>query len=105
MLSHVLGGSIFAFATMVASFLLGIAAGSAVASTRRPLAPQLARSPSSICQLATAFASVGIYLAIDALVPQHAGLAGNVGLAMAVLLPATLLHRRDFPARRENPRR
>ena len=32
MLSHILGGSIFAFATMVASFLLGIAAGSAVAS-------------------------------------------------------------------------
>ncbi len=96
MLSYILGGSIFAFATMVASFLLGIGAGSAVAS-------RLARSLRAslvafvICQLATGLASVGIYLAIDVLVPQHAGLAGNAGLAMAVLLPATLFIGATYP--------
>jgi spermidine synthase len=96
MLSHILGGSIFAFATMVASFLLGIAAGSAVAS-------RVARSlPTSltafvVCQIAAALASIGIYLGIDALVPQHAGLAGNAGIAMAVLLPATFFIGATFP--------
>ena len=96
MLSHILGGSIFAFATMVASFLLGIAAGSAVASR---VARSLGISIGAfvVCQAATALASIAIYLGIDALVPQHAGLAGNTGIAMAVLLPATFFIGATFP--------
>jgi len=96
MLSYILGGSIFAFATMVASFLLGIAAGSAIASR---LARTLGISLVAfiVCQAGTALASVGVYLGIDALVPQHAGLAGNTGIAMVVLLPATLFIGATFP--------
>ncbi len=96
MLSFVLGGSIYAFATMVASFLLGIAAGSAVASqvvhTRR--GAQLAFI---VVQLAIALCSIAIYLAIDAMVPETAGLRGNVALAIGVLLPATLFIGATFP--------
>ncbi len=96
MLSHILGGSIFAFATMVASFLLGIAVGSAVASrVARSLGISLAAFVA--CQIATALASIAIYLGLDALVPQHAGLAGNAGVAMAVLLPATFFIGATFP--------
>ena len=96
MLSHILGGSIFAFGTMVASFLLGIAAGSAVASRiARSLGISLAAFV--VCQIATALASIGIYLGIDVLVPEHAGLAGNAGFAMAVLLPATFFIGATFP--------
>lgn len=96
MLSFVLGSSIYAFATMVASFLLGIAAGSAVAS-------QLARSRRVaeiafvVTQLAIAGCSIAIYLAIDGLVPEHAGLRGNIVLAIVVLLPATLFIGATFP--------
>jgi predicted membrane-bound spermidine synthase len=96
MLSNILGGSIFAFATMVATFLLGIAAGSAVASRiARTLSISLATFIA--CQIVIALASMGIYLSLDALIPQHAGLAGNTGIAMAVLLPATLFIGATFP--------
>lgn len=96
MLSFVLGSSIYAFATMVASFLLGIAAGSALAS-------QLARSRRIAeiafvaVQLAIAGASIAIYLSIDNLVPEQAGLRGNIALAIAVLLPATIFIGATFP--------
>jgi spermidine synthase len=89
MLSYILGGSIFAFATMVASFLLGIAAGSLVAS-------QLARTRTVaatgfvIAQLAIAVCSALTYLNLEALLPERAGLVGNTLVAMVVLLPATL---------------
>jgi len=96
MLSFVLGGSIYAFATMVASFLLGIAAGSAVASqlVRTQRAAQIAFIG---VQLAVSACSVAIYLALEAMVPEQAGLRGNVVLAIAVLLPATLFIGATFP--------
>ena len=96
MLSYVLGGSIFAFATMVASFLLGIAAGSLVASqlgrTRR-----LAIVGFVISQIAIAASSAAIYLSVDALLPERAGLVGNTLLAIVVLLPATFFIGATFP--------
>jgi len=96
MLGFILGGSIFAFATMVASFLLGIAGGSLVASqfarTRR-----IALVGFVVCQLAIAFCSAGIYLGLAALLPDRAGLAGNAPIAIAVLLPATLFIGATFP--------
>lgn len=96
MLSHVLGGSVQAFATMVAAFLLGIALGSAMATrgARTRAAAQLSFIAS---QLAIAVASIGVYFAFDMLVPHDAGLRGNVGLAIAVMLPATLFVGATFP--------
>ena len=96
LLSHILGGSVIAFATMLASFLSGIAIGSAVAS-------QLARTRASarsgfvISQLGIAVTSVLIYLALDRFIPQQAGLFGNATIAVALLLPATLFIGATFP--------
>jgi spermidine synthase len=96
MLGYVLGGSIFAFATMVASFLLGIAAGSLIAAPLSRTRPQ-ALAGFVICQLAIALCSAGIYLSLSALLPARAGLAGNAPLAIAVLFPATLFIGATFP--------
>jgi spermidine synthase len=96
MLSFVLGGSLSAFATMVASVLLGIAFGSLLAS-------QIIRTRSQaiqgfvICQFGIAFCSAAIYLLLPALLPQQAGLAGNASMALLVLLPATLFIGATFP--------
>ncbi len=96
MLSFVLGGSIYAFATMVASFLLGIAAGSAIASALAR-SRRIAEVAFIVTQIAIAGCSIAIYLAIDTLVPEHAGLRGNVAMAIVVLLPATLFIGATFP--------
>ncbi|HEY7379157.1 MAG TPA: fused MFS/spermidine synthase, partial [Steroidobacteraceae bacterium] len=96
MLSYILGGSIFAFATMLTSFLLGIVAGSAIAS-------RIARSFKTssfafiVCQFAIAVASAAVYLAIPALVPARSGLTGNASLAIAILLPASVFIGATFP--------
>jgi len=96
MLSNILGGSIFAFATMVATFLLGIAAGSAVAS-RIARNHSISLTAFIVCQIAVALASIGIYLSLDTLIPQRAGLADNARFTMAVLLPATFFIGATFP--------
>ena len=96
MLSNILGGSIFAFATMVATFLLGIAAGGAVAS-RIARNHSISLTAFIVCQIAVALASIGIYLSLDTLIPQRAGLADNAGFTMAVLLPATFFIGATFP--------
>ena len=89
LLSHILGGSVTAFATMLASFLTGIAIGSAVAA-------RFANDPNKSIklfigvQLAIAIASMAIYQWIHLAIPVDKGLQGNVGVAMAILLPATL---------------
>ena len=96
MLSFVLGSSIYAFATMVASFLLGIAAGSIVAS-QVARSRRIAEIAFVLAQLAIAACSIAIYLAIDSLVPAKAGLRGNIVLAIVVLLPATVFIGATFP--------
>ncbi|HTF35303.1 MAG TPA: fused MFS/spermidine synthase [Myxococcota bacterium] len=104
LLGHVLGGSVYAFATMLASFLIGIAVGSAVAS-------RLARSPGraargfAVAQLGTAALSLLAFHAVDRLpeLAQRLGagwqgsLGANAALAGSVLLPATLCIGATFP--------
>lgn len=97
LLGQILGGSLFAFATMLAAFLTGIALGSA-------LAVRLIRKGHSalrlflFAQTASAVATVTMFAAID-FVPTvsqwiGSGLTGgffaNVGLCLAVLLPSTI---------------
>lgn len=96
LLSHILGGSVAAFATMLASFLSGIAIGSAVASR---WATSSARSIQAfvIVQLFIAFTSIAIYQWLHLLIPSEEGLRGNVGIAIAILLPATLFIGATFP--------
>lgn len=89
MLSHLLGSSIYAFGVMVASFLLGIAAGGGagalLARDRRSAAIGLA-----VAQLACAAAAAGAWFGLQELLPEKAGLAGNAFFGLLLLLPMTL---------------
>ena len=104
LIGQIVGGTIQGFATMLGSFLLGIALGSAVAA-------RLARDPAraargfAAAQLGTACLSLLAFLAVGR-VPElaraigagHAGaLAGNALIAAMVLLPASLCIGAVFP--------
>jgi spermidine synthase len=96
LLSHILGGSVIAFATMLASFLSGIAIGSAVAS-RIARTRAIAQAGFVLAELGVAVTCTMIYMALDRYVPETAGLLGNVTVAIALLLPATLFIGATFP--------
>jgi spermidine synthase len=104
LIGQMVGGTIQGFATMLGSFLLGIAIGSAVAAR---LARDPARSAAglAIAQLGTAALSLLAFAGLDQ-VPElakslgagHAGaLAGNALIAALVLLPASLCIGAVFP--------
>ncbi len=102
-LGYVLGGSTAAFASMLASFLLGIALGSAAASRIAQTLPRAALG-FSVAQLGTAFfAALSFGLAdwipnlADALGAGLSNLAGGAAIAVAVLLPTTLCIGATFP--------
>ncbi len=104
LLGHVLGGSVHAFATMLAAFLTGIALGSALASRRAESAPRAARSFATT-QLGIAAASLAAYLALQWLPgaaqalgagPRGALWAGAL-LAAGILIPSTLFIGATFP--------
>ena len=104
LVSHLMGGSVRGFATMLASFLIGITLGSAVAS-------RFARDRRgsllgfAVCQVGTALLSTLIYILLDQFaalaldMTDEGGLttAGQALLCMGVLLPATLCIGATFP--------
>jgi spermidine synthase len=96
LLGHILGGSITAFATMLASFLGGIAIGSAVAS-RFAKTRVAAINGFIITQCGIAIASVAIYQLLPLAIPETTGLKGNALLAVFILMPATLFIGATFP--------
>lgn len=104
LLGHVLGGSVYAFSTMLASFLVGITLGSAAASRLATSAPRAVRG-FAVAQLGTAALSLAAFALVDHLpalaVRLGAGWQGSVGanaaLAASVLLPATLCIGATFP--------
>ncbi len=96
LLSHILGGSVAAFATMLASFLSGIAIGSAVAARFAKNTRQSVQIFVWV-QAGIAFTSMAIYQWLDLAIPDQQGLTGNVGIAIAILLPATLCIGATFP--------
>lgn len=104
LLGHVLGGSVYAFATMLASFLVGITAGSALASRLATSAPAAVRG-FAWAQLGAGSLSLAAFGVVDRLpeLAQRLGagwqgsLAANAGLAATVLLPGTLCIGATFP--------
>ena len=96
LLGHILGGSIAAFATMLASFLGGIAIGSAIAA-RFATNRDRAITGFILAQAGIAATSIAIYESLHLLIPETLGLTGNVPLAIAILLPATLFVGATFP--------
>ncbi|MFI5320421.1 MAG: fused MFS/spermidine synthase [Myxococcota bacterium] len=99
LLSHRLGASVYAFATMLGSFLLGIALGSALASR---LARTAARAATGFAfvQLGVAALSLAAFAAADWLplaLGEEIALAPNAGAAFALLLPAALCIGATYP--------
>ena len=96
MLSHVMGGSIYAFATMLAAFLTGIALGGGLAG---PLARDRERAALAFAatQALIAVLSVGVYLWMGPLIPDSRSTLTMAGLAVMVMLPATIFIGATFP--------
>ena len=105
LLSHILGGSVYAFAAMLASFLTGITIGGALASllarTRQRAAVGFV-----LCQLGIGGLAAWVYAHMDSLpavflerMAQPGASAQGVGARMAftLLLPATTLIGATFP--------
>lgn len=104
LLGHLLGGSVYAFATMLASFLAGIAIGSAYAS-RKAKTRKDAIQGFAAAQFGVAIFSLVIYSVLDLLpslqaalgAGEDAGVGQNAILAALVLLPSTLCLGATFP--------
>ncbi len=104
LLQHVLGSSTFAFATMLASFLAGIAIGSAVAA-RLTAAAERALRRFGVAEVGIAVLSLGVFLLLDRLpeigaaMGQSAapGRIGSAALGALVMLPAALCIGATFP--------
>ena len=96
MLSHVMGGSIYAFATMLAAFLAGIALGGGLAG---PLARDRDRAALAFgaTQALIAILSAGVYLWMGTLIPESRSTGTMAGMAVAVMLPATVFIGATFP--------
>jgi len=104
LLGHFLGGSVFAFATMLASFLIGIALGSALAA-RHATGPLRSARGFAAAQIGVAGFSLAAFLGMGFLPELSERLAARgleglwveAGLAALVLLPSTLCIGATFP--------
>jgi len=96
LLGHILGGSVAAFSTMLASFLSGIAIGSALAA-RFAKKREAATAGFVLAQCGIAITSILIYKYFSLLIPDIPGLSNNVLVAIGILMPATLFIGATFP--------
>jgi spermidine synthase len=105
LLGHVLGGSVYAFATMLATFLSGIAIGSWLASGRLVSDRSRAAAAFAWAQVGTGLLSLSAYVAIDSApgwveelaLRGDARLLLDAAISAAILLPATLCIGATFP--------
>jgi spermidine synthase len=93
MLSHVLGSSIYAFATMLSAFLAGIAIGAAAAGTVAKN-PRRATMLFATSQFGIAVSSAFVYWRIEQSIPSGIGYAL---LAFAVILPSSIFIGATYP--------
>ena len=96
MLTHVIGGSIYAFATMLAAFLTGIALGGGLAG-KVAEKRELAAIAFAITQAAIATLSAGIYAWMGPLIPTDFATERLAIYAIIVMLPATIFIGATFP--------
>jgi spermidine synthase len=102
LLTFVLGGSVYAFSTMLATFLAGIALGAAVAS-RIGTTPATARRGFAIAQWGTAACSLAAFHLADRLpgLAERLATSGTLlvgaALSAATLLPGALCIGATFP--------
>lgn len=104
LLGHILGGSVYAFATMLASFLLGIAAGSAIATRSARNLVGAARA-FGWAQIGTAVLAMAAFAAVNHM-PAFARWVGagatsgpwvNALVAGLILLPSAVCIGATFP--------
>jgi spermidine synthase len=104
LLGHLLGGSVYGFATMLASFLVGIALGATVASRFARNAARAARA-FAVAQIGTAGLSTLTFLALDRMPDLSEAVArwtsdplfADAAVAAATLLPGALCIGATFP--------
>ncbi len=96
MLAHVLGGSIYAFATMLAAFLTGIALGSGLAG-RVATNRSRAAYGFALTQMAIAALSMAVYAWMGPLIPEQRGMAQLAVYGVMIMLPATIFIGATFP--------
>ena len=92
LLSHLFGSSVYAFATMLATFLIGLALGSAVAA-RLASRPARAWSGFTIAQIAIAGLSLAAFTSVERLpaVAQELAASGKGFLVSGAMLSALTL--------------
>ncbi|MEE8237035.1 MAG: fused MFS/spermidine synthase, partial [Gammaproteobacteria bacterium] len=96
MLTHIMGGSIYAFATMLAAFLTGIALGGGLAG-RFAADRQRAALMFAMAQIAIAVLSMGVYTWMGPLIPATKTTQVLAVYAVSVMLPATIFIGATFP--------
>ena len=104
LLTFVLGGSVYAFSTMLASFLVGIAVGAAIAA-RAGRTGDAARRGFVLAQLGAALLSLGAFRLLDRLPHLAQGLAAasrgplvtGAALCALTLLPGAVCIGTTFP--------
>jgi len=96
LLSHILGGSVAAFALMLASFLSGIALGSMIAS-RFAKTRADATAAFVISQLGIAVMSMLIYYSLNTYLQPDLAYRAQAFAAFLVLMPATLFIGATYP--------
>ncbi len=101
LLGHLIGGSVYSFATMLSTFLVGLTLGSAVAS-RLASDSERARQGFAVAQVAIAGLSLAAFAAADrlpAIARQLAdfGSAGTPVLCALTLLPGAIAIGATFP--------
>ena len=89
MLAHVMGGSIYAFATMLAAFLTCIALGGGLAG-KVAANRERAAFAFAFTQMAIGVLSIGVYAWMGPLIPDVRTTAALALFAVAVMLPATI---------------
>ena len=103
LLTHLLGGSVYAFSTMLATFLAGLALGAGVAA-RFAGNGQQARRGFVLAQLGSAVGAVGAFYSVEALPDLIGSSAGGTGflavgaaLSACTLLPGAVCIGATFP--------
>ncbi len=96
MLSHVLGGSIYSFATMLAAFLGGIALGGGL-SGGFARDREHAANAFVVVQAAVGVLSILIYTLLGPLIPESRSIFTLSSYAAGIMLPATIFLGASFP--------
>ncbi len=96
MLTHIMGGSIYAFATMLAAFLTGIALGGGLAG-RFAADRDRAALAFGVTQIAIAVLSMAVYAWMGPLIPEGKTTQELAVYAVSVMLPATIFIGATFP--------